>query len=86
MGKEIKERLLGDFVFWVCLCVALVLMIIGFLLPPMGEISPSVLQAVAWLFGFAALGKGADTITLAIRSGIDAKVQHGDTTIEIHNE
>jgi len=86
MGEIVKERLLGAFVFWVCLCTSLVLMVIGFLLPPMGEISPSVLQAVGWLFGFAALAKGSDTIITAIKSGYDAKVKHGETSIEIHND
>lgn len=86
MGERIKERLLGDFVFWVCLYTALALMVIGFFIPPLGEISPSVLQATGWLFGFAALAKGCDTIITAIKSGYDARVQHGETSIEIHND
>ena len=72
-------------VFWVCLIVTLVLMLLGFYLPPTGEISPSVLQAVGWLFGFAALAKLCDTVNVAVKAGYDAKVQHGDTKIEINN-
>ena len=85
MAELIKKAILGDVVFWVCLMVALVLMLLGFYLPPMGEISPSVLEAVGWLFGFAALAKLCDTVNTAIKTGYDAKVQHGDTTIEINN-
>lgn len=85
MAEAIKKAILGDVVFWVCLIVALVLMLLGFYLPPMGEISPSVLEAVGWLFGFAALAKLCDTVNTAIKTGYDAKVQHGDTTIEINN-
>ena len=85
MAEVIKKAILGDIVFWVCLVVALVLMVLGFLLPPMGEISPSVLQAVGWLFGFAALAKFCETANAAVKAGYDAKVLHGDTKIEINN-
>ena len=83
--ESIKKAILGDMVFWVCLMVTLVLMLLGFYLPPMGEISPSVLQAVGWLFGFATLAKLCDTVNVAVKAGYDAKVQHGDTKIEINN-
>ena len=85
MAEAIKKAILGDVVFWVCLIVALVLMLLGFYLPPMGEISPSVLESVGWLFGFAALAKFCDTVKTAVKAGYDAKVEHGDTKIEINN-
>ena len=85
MAEAIKKAILGDMVFWVCLIVTLVLMLLGFYLPPMGEISPSVLEAVGWLFGFAALAKLCDTVNTAIKAGYDASVEHGDTKIEINN-
>ena len=85
MAEVIKKAILGDVVFWVCLVVTLVLMLLGFYLPPMGEISPSVLESVGWLFGFAALAKLCDTVNVAVKAGYDAKVQHGDTKIEINN-
>ena len=85
MAELIKKAILGDVVFWVCLMVTLVLMLLGFYLSPMGEISPSVLEAVGWLFGFAALAKLCDTVNVAVKAGYDAKVQHGDTKIEINN-
>ena len=85
MAEAIKKAILGDVVFWVCLTVTLVLMLLGFYLPPMGEISPSVLEAVDWLFGFATLAKLCDTVNVAVKAGYDAKVQHGDTKIEINN-
>ena len=84
MAESIKKAILGDVVFWVCLVVTLVLMLLGFYLPPMGEISPSVLQAVGWLFGFAALAKFCETVNSEVKAGYDAKVQHGDTKIEIN--
>ena len=85
MAESIKKAILGDMVFWVCLVVTLVLMLLGFYLPPMGEISPTVLQAVGWLFGFAPSAKFCETANAAVKAGYDAKVQHGDTKIEINN-
>ena len=79
MGKIIKERLLSSISFWVCHCTSLVLIALGFLVPPMGDIHPSVLTAVGELFGFATLAIVAD----AIKFGYDAKITHGNTTVQI---
>lgn len=79
MGKIIKERLLSSISFWVCLCTSLVLIALGFLAPPMGDIHPSVLTAVGELFGFATLAIVAD----AVKFGYDAKITHGNTTVQI---
>ena len=79
MGKIIKERLLSSISFWVCLCTSLVLIALGFLVPPMGDIHPSVLTAVGELFGFATLAIVAD----AVKFGYDAKITHGNTTVQI---
>ena len=79
MGKIIKERLLSSISFWVCLCTSLVLIALGFLVPPIGDIHPSVLTAVGELFGFATLAIVAD----AIKFGYDAKITHENTTVQI---
>lgn len=81
MGKIIKERLLSSISFWVCLCTSLVLIALGFLVPPVGDIHPSVLTAVGELFGFATLAVIAD----AVKFGYDAKITHGNTSVEIGN-
>lgn len=65
--------------FYVFSLVAIGLLIASFLVPPMGVIDGSVLGAVGELFGFAALG----TLIKAIDRGMDAKLQHGDTTVQI---
>ena len=79
MGKIIKERLLSSISFWVCLCTTLALITLGFLVPPIGDIHPSVLTAVGELFGFATLAVVAD----AVKFGYDAKITHGNTTVQI---
>lgn len=82
MGKFVKERLMSSLSFWVCLVTSLVLIGLGFVVPPMGNIDGSVLTAVGELFGFATLAVVAD----AVHEGYDAKVTHGDTTIEVTND
>ena len=58
------------------------LLIIGsFFVPPMGIIDGSVLAAVGELFAFAALFAAWE----AVERGIDAKVTHGGTSIELNN-
>ena len=82
MGKILKERLMSSLSFWVCLLTSLVLIALGFVVPPKGSIDGSVLTAVGELFGFATLAAVAD----AIREGYDAKITHGNTTVEVNND
>lgn len=62
--------------------IAILLLITSFLLPPTGAIDSSVLAATGEIFAFAALG----TFIKALDKGVDAKMQKGDTTIEIMND
>lgn len=82
MGKVLQEYVIGKLAFWVCLLTSLTLLAIGFILPPLGIIDPSVLKAVGEIFGFATLGVIAD----GIKEGYDAKIKHGDTEVEITND
>lgn len=68
--------------FWVFALTSITLLVIGFCLPPKGEISPSVIQAVGELFAFACLG----VIPSAIKEGRHIKVQKGDASIELTKE
>lgn len=83
MSEETKERIeeatLRNVPFWVCLGFAIALIVAGFIVPPTGVVDGSVLKGVGELFGFAALY----TVWLAIRRGVDAKVQHGNTSLTI---
>lgn len=51
------------------------------LTPPMWIIDGSVLAAVGELFAFASLFKAGE----AIDRGLDAKIKHGQTEIELNN-
>lgn len=84
--KKLKEiwryaPVLNKVSYWVCLILAAVLLIAGFLLPPIGIIDNSVLLASGEIFFFAALG----TAIAAIDRGMDAKLAKGDASLELKN-
>lgn len=81
--KEIFEcaPTINKVAFWACLLVSIGLMITGFIVPPTGEISGSVLTGVGELFAFASLGTGI----AALEKGVDAKITKGDSSIELNN-
>lgn len=66
-------------IFYVCLSVSIVLLLVSFFVPPTGVIDPSVLKAAAILLGFAALGIVGKNLSL----GKDVTFSHGDTEVTI---
>lgn len=66
---------------WVCLLAAIGLYIASFLVPPMGEIHPSVLKAGSWIFAFAGLAE----LREAVQEGLGFKLTHGDTTVVVQD-
>ena len=69
-------------IFYVCLTVAIVLLIVSFFIPPTGVIDPSVLKAAAILLGFAALG----IVGKNLSDGKDVTFSHGETEVTIHDK
>ena len=71
--------------FFVLGGVSLILLIISWIAPPPMQIHETVLQAVAEIFGFAALW----TIVIAVEKGTGASFRKGDVEVEIkedHNQ
>lgn len=66
---------------WIFGIVTIGLFVASFIVPPRGEIHPSVLRAAALLFAFATLAEARE----AIREGLGVKLTHGHTTIEVHD-
>lgn len=64
---------------WLCMLVSLGLFVTSLFIPPQGEIHPTVLQAVGWIFAFAGLFE----LREAIREGLGFKLTHGSTTVEV---
>ena len=80
--EKITHILIGKVSFWVCLLVSLSLIILGFIVPPMGHIDPSVLTAVGEIFAFATLAVIGD----AIKEGYDVKIKKGELEANITND
>jgi hypothetical protein len=66
----------------VCFLISVILLIAGFLLPPMGIIDGSVLTAVGELLLFPVVIYAFRAIEL----GLEVKIQKGDTSVEIHKD
>lgn len=72
----------GAIAGWITLLVSVGLLIASFIVPPLGVISPSVLQGVAELFAFATLFK-LPNIIQSISDGKQVTLQHGSTTVTV---
>lgn len=55
--------------------------VVSFVMPPRGAIDSSVVAFVAEIFGFCALLFAWESV----ERGIDAKIKHGKTEIELNN-
>lgn len=73
------KYLLKNAWFHILTSIAIGLLIASFIVPPTGEISPTVLKGVAEIFAFASLG----TVIKAIDRGGAARIKHKDTVVEI---
>lgn len=80
--EDITKSTMCRFIFIVCLATSVMLIVAGFIVPPMGEIDGSVLTAVGELLLFPTIAYGARAIEL----GYDFKVNRGDTHVEITND
>ena len=69
-------------VFYLTLAISLLLIIGGFLLPPMGIIDGSVLTAVGELLMFGVLAQVPALIDAA-KNGKSVKISEGDFTAEV---
>ena len=73
---------MADIWFHIFASTSLLLIVTSFFLPPTGVIDPSVFAGVGELFAFAALYE----VHIAIKKGLDARVTHNNTTIEINSD
>ena len=68
---------------YLIMLVSCLLVVCGFILPPLGVIDGSVLSAIGELMGFGLLVDFVQKLPAIIRAGGKAKFQHGETTIEV---
>ena len=82
MKEFYTQYILHNLPFHILTGIAIALIIISFILPPTGEIDPSVLQGVGEIFGFL----GLYTVVLAIEKGTGASFRKGDVEVEIKED
>lgn len=81
MFKVLYKAIDKNWGFWIFAIASILLIVISFFMPPMGEIAPSVIKVVGELFGFASLW----TIVHGIDRGCDVALKHNNTEIDINN-
>lgn len=67
--------------FGITTATAILLVTVGFVIPPTGVIDGSVLTAVGELMGFAALAQ----VQMLVKKGTDVTLTHGQTSIHVDN-
>lgn len=82
MKKFWENYLKNNLFFWLFSGIGVMLIITGFVLPPLGVIDNSVLVAVGEIDGFIALG----CVLKAIDNGTDVSVSHNNTSVTITNK
>lgn len=80
--KKVGNFLRNHWTFDVFSFIAICLIIASFLVPPTGQIDPSVLAGTGELFAFAALY----VVLVAVDKGVPASVSHGNTTVTVNKE
>lgn len=68
-------------VFLLCLFISIILLTISFLIPPTGQIDPSVLAAVGEIFGFSSLA----VVIVALGRGTDVTLHKDNIDISLKN-
>ena len=82
MAEILKDAVRHNWGFWILAGIAAALLVASFLLPPSGQIHPSVIAGAGEIFAFTALW----TVVRAIDKGHSAKIQKGDTSLEVKKE
>lgn len=80
MKKIVKHE--DRSIFYICLTLAIVLLLVSFFVPPTGVIDPSVLKAAAILLGFAALG----IVGKNLSDGKEVTFSYGETEVTISDK
>ena len=73
---------IGDLINFCCFAISIVLVVVGFVLPPSGQIDNSVLIAVGELGFFSTVTRIPDLIK-ALKNGASVDLSFGDKQIHI---
>ena len=79
MRKEAQKLTAYRYIFWCCLVSAIIMLSVSFVLPPTGEINPTVLQGSAILMGFSVIG----ILPECLRLSKEVTVRKGDLEVSL---
>lgn len=77
--KEAQKLTAYRYIFWTCLVSAIIMLSVSFVLPPTGEINPTVLQGAAILMGFSVIG----ILPECLRLSKEVTVRKGDLEVSL---
>lgn len=80
--KNIKKISIGDLINFVCFVISIILAVVGFILPPTGEIDNSVLICIGELGFFSTVSRIPELIR-ALKNGASVDLSFGDKQIHI---
>ena len=84
MSELVKDFFVGmPWYLYLILILSFGLMVASFIVPPLGTISPTVLQGVALILGFTWLFYTTCNIPVFIERGAKIKASYGNAQIEI---
>lgn len=82
MKTKIKKISIGDFINFVCFVISISIAIVGFILPPTGQIDNSVLICIGELGFFSTVSRIPELIS-ALKNGASVDLSFGDKQIHI---
>ena len=82
MKTRIKNATVGDIINFSCFTISVIIVIVGFILPPTGVIDSSVLIAVGELGFFSTVSKIPDFIKV-LKGGAAIEIKKGENTIHL---
>lgn len=79
---RVKDATIGEWINFVCFIVSITLAVVGFIIPPTGEIDNSVLICIGELGFFSTISKIPDFVK-TLKGGASVEIERGDTHITI---
>lgn len=85
LRERISNATIGEWINFVCFIISIAVGVVGFLLPPMGEIDNSVLIFIGELGFFSTVTKIPDFVR-SLKNGASVEITKGDSHIKIEGE
>ena len=85
MKTRIKNATVGDIINFCCFVISVIIIVVGFIIPPTGVIDSSVLIAVGELGFFSTVSKIPDFVK-TLHGGASLEITKGDSHIKLEGD